>query len=141
MWHERNAAVVSALRLVAILVEYGNDRVFQLLWDFSLAPDEGGKPMELQQDGPVLVRVLAVPREGHPAPLLSRLPSPSLLWQSPLPWARSRRHSRLDAAVASSGCRDRACRISRSATSGRIAPTFRGYVLCCAAVFLVTDAL
>ena len=41
-------------RLIALLVEYGNDRVFPLLWDFPLVPDEGGKPMELQQDGPVL---------------------------------------------------------------------------------------
>ena len=36
-------------------MEYGNDRVFPLLWDFPLAPDEGGKPMELQEDGPVLL--------------------------------------------------------------------------------------
>ena len=56
MWHERDAAVVSALRLVALLVEYGNDRVFLLLWNFSLAPDEGSKPMEFQQDSPVLLK-------------------------------------------------------------------------------------
>ena len=37
-------------------MEYGSDRTFPLLWDFPLAPDEGGKPMELQQDGPVLVK-------------------------------------------------------------------------------------
>ena len=52
----REAAVVSALRLVALLVEYGNDHVFPLLWNFPLALDEGGKPVELQQDGPVLLK-------------------------------------------------------------------------------------
>ena len=56
MRHERNAAVVSALRLVTLLVEYCNDRIFPLLWDFPLAPDEDGKPMELPQDGPVLLK-------------------------------------------------------------------------------------
>ena len=35
-------------------MEYCNDRVFSLLWDFLLAPDEGGKSVELQLDGPVL---------------------------------------------------------------------------------------
>ena len=55
--HERDAAVVSALRLVALLMKYGNDRVFPLLlWDFPLAPDEGVKSMELQQDGPVSLK-------------------------------------------------------------------------------------
>ena len=54
MWHERNAAIVSVLCLVALLGEYGNDRVFSLLWDFPLAPDEGGKLMELH--GPVLLK-------------------------------------------------------------------------------------
>ena len=48
MGHERDAAVVSALRVVTFLVEYGSDRVFPLLRDFPLALDEGGKPMELQ---------------------------------------------------------------------------------------------
>ena len=43
-------------RLITLLAEYGNDRVFPLLWDFPLAPDEGGKPAELQQDGPVLLK-------------------------------------------------------------------------------------
>ena len=37
-------------------MEYGNDRIFPLLWDFPLAPDEDGKSMELQQDGPVLLK-------------------------------------------------------------------------------------
>ena len=54
MRHERDAAVVSALRLVTLFVEYCNDRVFPLLWDFPLAPDEGGESVELQQDGPIL---------------------------------------------------------------------------------------
>ena len=52
MRHERDAAVVSALRLIALLVEYGIDHVFPLLWDFSLGPDEGGESAELRQDGP-----------------------------------------------------------------------------------------
>ena len=57
MSHERNAAVVSALRLIALLVEYCSDCIFPLLlWDFPLAPDEEGKPMELPQDGPVLLK-------------------------------------------------------------------------------------
>ena len=55
MRHERDAAVVSALRLVTLFVEYCNDRVFLLLWDFPLAPDEGGESVELQQDGPILL--------------------------------------------------------------------------------------
>ena len=55
MRHERDAAVVSALRLVTLFVEYCNDRVFPLLWDFPLAPDEGGESVELQQDGPILL--------------------------------------------------------------------------------------
>ena len=54
--HERDAAVVSAIRLVTLLVEYGNDRVFPLLWDFPLTPDEGGELVELQQDGPILLK-------------------------------------------------------------------------------------
>ena len=37
-------------------MEYCNDRIFPLLWDFSLAPDEDGKLMELPQDGPVLLK-------------------------------------------------------------------------------------
>ena len=37
-------------------MEYGNDRIFPLLWDFPLAPDEDGKSMELQQDGSVLLK-------------------------------------------------------------------------------------
>ena len=36
-------------------MEYGNE-VFLLLWNFPLAPDEGSKPMEFQQDGPVLLK-------------------------------------------------------------------------------------
>ena len=56
MGHERDAAVVFALRLVAFLVEHGSGRVFPLLRDFPLAPDESGKPMELRQDGPVLLK-------------------------------------------------------------------------------------
>ena len=44
------------LRLTAFLVEYGNDCVFPLLWDFSLATREGDKSMELQQDDPVLLK-------------------------------------------------------------------------------------
>ena len=48
--------VVSILRHVALLVEYGNDRVFPLLWDFPLALDGGGKSVELQQDGSVLLK-------------------------------------------------------------------------------------
>ena len=59
MRHERNAAVVSAFCLVAFFVEYGSDRVFSLLWDFSLAPNapnEGGESVELQQDAPVLLK-------------------------------------------------------------------------------------
>ena len=52
--HERDAVVVSALSLVALLVEYVNDRVLALLRNFSLAPDESGKSVELQQDGPIL---------------------------------------------------------------------------------------
>ena len=39
--HEQYAAVVFALRLFTLLVEYSNDRVFPLLWDSCLAPDEG----------------------------------------------------------------------------------------------------
>ena len=30
-------------------MEYGNDRVFPLLWDFRLAPDESGMLVELQR--------------------------------------------------------------------------------------------
>ena len=45
-----------ACRLLALFVEYGNDHVFPLLWNFPLKPDEGGKPMKLQQDGPVLLK-------------------------------------------------------------------------------------
>ena len=56
MLHERDAAVVFVLRLVAPLAEYGNDRIFPLLWDFPLAPYEDDKSMELQQDGPVLLK-------------------------------------------------------------------------------------
>ena len=37
-------------------MEYCNDRVFPLLWDFPLAPDEGGESVELQQDGPILLK-------------------------------------------------------------------------------------
>ena len=37
-------------------MEYSNDRVFSLLWDFPLAPDEGGKSAELHQDGAVLFK-------------------------------------------------------------------------------------
>ena len=37
-------------------MEYGNDRVFPLLWDFPLASDKGGKPTELQKDGAVLLK-------------------------------------------------------------------------------------
>ena len=48
MRHERDTAVVSALRILAFIVEYGNYRVFPLLYDVSLAPDEGGKSVELQ---------------------------------------------------------------------------------------------
>ena len=48
--------VVSTLRLVDLLVEYGNDHVFLLLWDLPLTPDEGGESVELQQDGPVLLK-------------------------------------------------------------------------------------
>ena len=48
--------MVSGLRLVALLVEYGNDRIFLLLWNFPLAPDKGSKPMEFQQDGLVLLK-------------------------------------------------------------------------------------
>ena len=94
-------------------MEFGNGRVFPLLWDFPLAPDEGGESVGLQQDGPVLlkVRVSAVPREARLAPVLSRLPLPSSLWQSPPPWARSRGHSRLVAAAVSSVWWDRECRI------------------------------
>ena len=40
-----------------LLVDYGNDCVFSLLWDFPLAPNEGGKLVELQQDGPVLLEL------------------------------------------------------------------------------------
>ena len=56
MWHERDAAVVSVLHLVALIMEYSNNHVFPLLWDFHLAPGEGGKSLELQQDGPVLFK-------------------------------------------------------------------------------------
>ena len=48
--------VVSALRLVALLVEYGYDLVVRLLWYFPLAPDEGGESVDLQQDGPFLLK-------------------------------------------------------------------------------------
>ena len=48
MGHERDAVVVSALLLVALLVEYNNEHIFPLLGGFSLAPDEGGKSLELQ---------------------------------------------------------------------------------------------
>ena len=53
MSHERDTAAVFALRLVALLMEYSNDRVFRLLWDFPLARNEGGELVELQQDGPI----------------------------------------------------------------------------------------
>ena len=52
MCHERYTAVVSTLRLVTFLEEYGNDRIFPLLLDFPLAPDECGELVEFQQDGP-----------------------------------------------------------------------------------------
>ena len=48
--------VVSTLRLVALLVEYGKRRLFPLLRDFPLAPDEGDGSVKLQQDGPVLLK-------------------------------------------------------------------------------------
>ena len=37
-------------------MEYGNDRVFPLLRDFPLAPDEGVESVELQQDESVLLK-------------------------------------------------------------------------------------
>ena len=37
-------------------MESGNDRVFPLLRDFPFAPDEGGKSVELQQNGPVILK-------------------------------------------------------------------------------------
>ena len=37
-------------------MESGNDSVLLLLWDFPLAPDEGDKSVELQQDGLVLLK-------------------------------------------------------------------------------------
>ena len=48
--------MVSALRLVALLVEYDNERSFRLLWDFPLAPNEGGESVELEQDGSILLK-------------------------------------------------------------------------------------
>ena len=56
VWHERDAAIFSALRLVALLVVYSNDRVCPLLWSLSLAPDEGGNAVVLKSDGPVWLR-------------------------------------------------------------------------------------
>ena len=51
---ERDASVVSALRVVVVFVEYGsNDRVLPLLWDCSLAPDEGDDSAGLQEHGQV----------------------------------------------------------------------------------------
>ena len=110
VWNERDAAVDSALRLVALFAENGNDRVFSLLWDFPLAPDEGVKPMELQQDGSVLLkskfqqfRGKAIrPHRSHVFHCLY------CCGNFLFPWARSRGHSRLDAAAAFLGCRDRA---------------------------------
>ena len=37
-------------------MEHCSDRIFAMLWDFPLAPDEDGEPMELPQDGPVLLK-------------------------------------------------------------------------------------
>ena len=92
--------------------------------------------------GLVEVRVSTVLRKGRPARLLSRLSLPSTLWQPPLQRARSRGHSRRVAAgVFFLGCRDHACRISRSAASGRIAPISREYALYLAAVSLPCTAI
>ena len=70
---ERDAAVVCSLHLVALLVEYGNDRIFPLLWDFPFPPDEGGKPVELQQNGPVLKSEFQQFREKAIRPLCFRV--------------------------------------------------------------------
>ena len=37
-------------------MEYGNERVFPLLWDVPFAPDKGDKLVEFQQDGLVLLK-------------------------------------------------------------------------------------
>ena len=86
--HERDAAVVSALCVIALLVEYSNDLVLPLLWDFSL-------------------------RERRLVPLLAHFPLPSSL-QHPPSWARSRVLSRRVSAGASLGCRNQPCRMNRS---------------------------
>ena len=48
--------MVFALRLAALFVEYDIDSSFPLLWDFPLAPNEGGESAELEQDSPILLK-------------------------------------------------------------------------------------
>ena len=53
-------------------MDYGNDRVSPLLWNFPFKPDEGGESVELQQNGPFFFEseVQQLHGEGRPAPLL-----------------------------------------------------------------------
>ena len=75
-------------------------------------PDEGGKLMELQQDGPVLLKSSFSSSAGRPSgPTAFAFAIAFIAVAISSPCTQSRGHSRLVAAAASSGCRDRACRI------------------------------
>ena len=60
---------------------------------------------------------IAVPWEGHPPTLFSRLSLPLYLWQPSPPWDRSQGHPRRVTAGAYWGCWDLAWRISSSAAN------------------------
>ena len=134
-YEEQDATVVSALH-----IENSNDRVVPLLWDFSLASDESDKSAELQEDGPVLLNSdfqqfwtrIAV----QPPCVRICLSLPSLVWQPPPRWARSRGNPRRVTAGASLRYWGQACRILRSAASRNILPISCDYVLYLAEVSL-----
>ena len=89
---------------------------------------------KMMQSCLVVIRVSAIPREGRSVSLLSHLPLPSSLRQSPISWARSRGYTRLVAGAASSGFRGLACRVQRFAASEIIVPISCRYAICFAAV-------
>ena len=112
--YKRDAAIAFALRLATFfLVYYGNDRVFPLLWNFPLAPEDSLKFVELQQDGPVMLKTESFSSfmgrtSGSTAFAFANA---FITVESPSRWARSGGDSRRVAAAASSECRDLACPI------------------------------
>ena len=118
-------------------MECGNDRVFPLLWNVFLAPGAGGRSVLVElQDGLVLLMLKSEFQHFH---VKASGPTAFAFSIAFIAEAISSSAGSIPRALAtgccesSLGCRDLACRISRSAASGRIASISRRYALFLAA--------